>query len=112
MDKTLCFSCNWCQNTDANSNNTIFTIKDTKLNFPVATLSAEEIKNYQHSLAKDLKVQCVGMNIKQKVKIKIQQKSKGIFQNQTLQFLTNCLFQFIQIKIIIQKGIQNNSKQI
>ena len=33
------------------------------------------IKNYQNVLAKDLKDWCIGMNIKQKVKINIQQTS-------------------------------------
>ena len=51
-------------------NNVIFTIKDTKS------------KNYQNFLAKDLKDQFIGMNIKQKVRIKIQKVSLDIFSNQ------------------------------
>ena len=35
----------------------------------------ETIKNYQNVLAKDFKDQFIGMNIKQKVRIKIQQTS-------------------------------------
>ena len=44
-------------NTDANPNNIIFTIKDTKLYVPVITLSARDnpTKNYQKLLAKELK---------------------------------------------------------
>ena len=69
-------------NADANSSN-IFTITETKLYVSeVVTLSAT--KNYQNFLAKDLKDQCVGVNIKQKVRIKIQQMSTYIFLNQTL----------------------------
>ena len=47
------------------------------------------IKNYENSLAKDLKDQSIGMNIKQKIRI-------DIFSNQTLYVLTDCSFQFIQ----------------
>ena len=59
------------------------------------------IKNYQNFLAKALKDQCIGVNAKQKVKIKIQQMSIDIFFNQTPQVLTGCLFWFIQIKVTI-----------
>ena len=52
---------------NANSNNIIFTIKDTKLFVPAVTLSAKSIKNYKRILAKDLK----GMSIKQKVRLKM-----------------------------------------
>ena len=61
-------ACN--DNTDANSDNIIFTIKDTKLCFPVITLSAKENQNYRNVLVKGLKDRCIGMNIKQKVKKK------------------------------------------
>ena len=56
-------------NTVANRNNIIFTIKDTKLYFSVATLSENFIKNYQNFLAKDLKDRFIGMNIKRKMRI-------------------------------------------
>ena len=42
------------------------------------------IKNYQNFLAKDLKDQCIGIKIKQKVRIKTPQTSIDIFLNQTL----------------------------
>ena len=48
--------------------------------------------NYRNFLAKDLKDQCIGVNIKQKVKIKIQQMSVNFFSNQTLWKLIDCLF--------------------
>ena len=46
------------------------------------------------------------MNIKQKVKIKIQQMGTHIFSNQTLQVLTNCLLLFTKMQIIMQKVIK------
>ena len=79
----------------ANSNNIIFTLKDTELYVSVVTLSKKKkkaIKNYQNSSAKELKDLYCGMNIKQKVKIKIQHMCIGIFLNQTLWKLTDCLF--------------------
>ena len=39
------------------------------------------IKNYQNSLPTDLKDQCIEMNKKQKIKIKLQQMSIDIFSN-------------------------------
>ena len=47
---------------DAHSNNIIFNIKDTKFYVPVVT--PKENKNHRSLLAKDLKDQCSGMNIK------------------------------------------------
>ena len=44
-------------------------MKDTKLYIPVLTLSAKE--NYQSPLLKHWKHQFTGMNIEQKVRIKI-----------------------------------------
>ena len=41
------------------------------------------IKNYQNFLANDLKDQCIGINIKQKVRGKILQMSTDIFSNET-----------------------------
>ena len=42
------------------------------------------IKNYQNFLAKDFKDQLIGMNVKQKVIIKIRQMNLDIFSNQIL----------------------------
>ena len=64
------------------SDNIIFTIKDTKLYAPVVTLS--KVKSYQKFFTKDLKDQFIGMNIKQKVRIKIRQINLYIFSNQIL----------------------------
>ena len=71
MDKVLCF---FAAGAD---NNIIFTIKGTKLYVPVVTLS----ENYQNFLAKDLEDQIIGMNIKEKVRIKIRQMNIHIFSN-------------------------------
>ena len=71
MEKALCFIVLGNDNTDANPDNITFTIKETKLYVPVTTLSAKGNQNYQNFLAKDLKDQFTGMNIKQKVRIKI-----------------------------------------
>ena len=51
------------------------------------------IKNYQNLLAKDLKYWFIGMNIKQKVRAKIQQTITDLLLNQTsLLELTGSLF--------------------
>ena len=54
----------------------------------------------------DLKDQFIGMNKKQKKRIKIQQMNKGIFSNQILFELIGYLFQFVQIKMEILKDLK------
>ena len=49
------------------------------------------IKNYQNFLVNDLKDQFVGMNIKEKERIKMQQMDIDLFSNQTLLGLTDYL---------------------
>ena len=49
--------------------------------FLLSLYQQKTIKNYQNSLTNDLKDQCLGMNIKQKMKIKLQQMSIDIFSN-------------------------------
>ena len=56
-----------------------------------------------------MKNHLIGMNIKQNMKIEMQQMSIDIFSNQTLQELADCLFWFIQMKITIQKSIKSSS---
>lgn len=62
------------ENDDANSNNIIFTIKIISpcRNFVDNFLD----KKYQNFSANDLKDLCIEMNIKQKVKIRIQQTKR------------------------------------
>ena len=45
-------------------------MKDTKLYVLQSHYHQNTNKNYQNFLAKDLKHQCIGMNLKQKVRIK------------------------------------------
>ena len=51
---------------DANANNIIFTIKNTKLYVLVVTLSAKINQKLSNLLAKDLKDWFIGINIKEK----------------------------------------------
>ena len=46
------------------------------------------------------------MNIKQKVRIKLQQILIDIFLNQTLCELADCLFWFIKIKVTVLKDLK------
>ena len=71
-------------NTNGNHRRIILNVKDTKLYVPVVTLSAKDNQNYQNFLTKNLKDQIIGVNIKQKVRIKLQQISIDILSIQTL----------------------------
>ena len=66
----------------------------------------ETTKNYEHFLEKDLKDQFTGMDIKQKVRIKIRQMNIDIFSNQILLESIYYLFLFIQIKMSILKYLK------
>ena len=67
------------------------------------------IKTIKTFLAKDLKDQYIGMNIKQKIRTKIQQTIAEGFLNQTLWKLSDCLFLFIQTKIIALNDLISKS---
>ena len=58
---------------DANPDNIIFAVKDTKLYVPVVTLSERNNQILSKLFSKDLNNQFIGMNIKQKVRIKTRQ---------------------------------------
>ena len=58
--------------------------KRKKLYVPVVTLSATDNQKLLKRLSKGLKDQVIGINIKQKRGIKIQQMNIDIFSNQTL----------------------------
>ena len=62
----------------------------------------QKFKNYQNSLAKDLKVQFIGMNIKQIKKNEMRQTAIDIFSKD----LTHCFLWFIQTKMSILKCIK------
>ena len=83
MEKVLCFSCGY-DDTDTNPDNIIFTIKDAKLYNPLINLSAKDKGKLSKRLSKGLKDQCIEMNIKQKLRVKIQNNSIDIFSNQAL----------------------------
>ena len=68
----------------ADSNNVIFTIKDTKLYVPEELYQQKTIENYQNFLVKDLKYHFIGMNIKQKARTKIQQMNIDTLLKQIL----------------------------
>ena len=78
--------------TSDRDDNIIFPIKDTKLYVPVVTLSAKDNQKLSNLLAKDLRNQFIGLNIKQKVRIKIRQMNIDIFLNQILVESIDCLF--------------------
>ena len=63
------------------------------------------IKIYQNFLAKDFKNQFIGMNIKRKVRTKIQQINIDIFSNRILLKLIDYVL-FIQIKMLILKDLK------
>ena len=92
-------------NANGNNDNIIFTIKETKLYVPVVTYQQKTIKNYKIFWVKDLKDQFIGMSIKQKVRIKIQQMNKDIFFNQTLLESMNYLFYLIQMRLAMLKDL-------
>ena len=60
----------------------IFTIKDTKLYVSVVTLSARGNPKLSELFTKGFKDQFIGMNIKQKLRLKLQQINIDIFSNQ------------------------------
>ena len=106
---TKCFVLSTPGNDDIknNANNIIFTMKDTELYVPFVTLSARDNqKIYQNFLVKGLKDPFIGINIKQKVRIKAQQMNIDIFSNQILLESIGYLFSFIQIKITILKYLK------
>ena len=70
--------------TDADPDKIIFATKDTNYMSLLLLCQQKTITNYQNVIAKYLKDRCVGMNIKQKVKIKMWQLSIDVFSNETL----------------------------
>ena len=56
-------------------------LSKTKLFVPLVILSAKDNQRLTKLFAKDLKDQCIEINIKQKVTIKVQQISFGLFKS-------------------------------
>ena len=71
-------------NANGNDDDINFTIKDTTFYVLVVTLSARISQKLLKLLSMDLKDQFIGMNIKQKMIIKIPQKIWIIFLNHIL----------------------------
>ena len=73
--------------------------------YDAMTYQEKTTKTYQNFLVKDLKDQCIGINIKQRMRIKTQQMNIDVFSNQSLQS-GNCTFYFVKIKIRILKYLK------
>ena len=71
-------------------NDFVFTIKETKLYVPVVTLSGTDNQKLSKLLSKGFEKS--GMNIKQKVILKIQQMNMDIYSNKILLALMDYLF--------------------
>ena len=79
-------------NNDTNSNNFILLSKAQNYMFLSSIHQQRIIKNYQNFLVKDFKDQFIGMDINQKVRIKIPQMNMDIFSKQTLLELIDHLY--------------------
>ena len=77
---------------NANSNNIIFTIKDTKLYVPVVTLSTRDNQKLSKLLSKGFERSVYCNEYKKKVIVKMQQMNIDIFPNQILLESTDYLF--------------------
>ena len=86
---------------DANSDNIIFVIKDTKLYFSVATLSAKGHQNLPKPLIKGFRRSVYWNNYNTKSENKDTTISLDIFSNQA-----DCLYWFIQIKMMMLKCVK------
>ena len=75
-----------------NSNSNFFYYQRQKIICLCSQFIRQKItKKYQNFLAKDLKDQAIGIDIKRKVRIKTGQMSTDVFSYQILQELTDCL---------------------
>ena len=85
MDKVAALSVPDTENANDNSddNNIIFTIKDTKVYIPVVRFSARDNKKLSKLFSKVFEIyHFIGINIKQKVIIKIRETDLDIFSDQ------------------------------
>ena len=80
----------WTKYCVYNPNDFVFTIKETKLYVPVVTLSGTDNQKLSKLLSKGFEKS--GMNIKQKVILKIQQMNMDIYSNKILLALMDYLF--------------------
>ena len=78
---------------DTNSHSNFFYYQRQKIICLCSQFISQKItKKYQNFLAKDLKDQAIGIDIRQKVRIKTRQMSTDVFSNQILKELTDCLY--------------------
>ena len=69
-------------NFNGNVNEKFFLLSNTQNDMFLSSLYQQEtIKSYQNFLVKDLKYQIIGVNIKQKIRLKLQHMSLDIFSN-------------------------------
>ena len=86
-------------NVNANSNNVIFTINDTKLYVPVVTLSAKDNQKLSKRLSKGFERSGCWNEYKAKRENKKQQLNTNSFSDQIL------MFEFIQTKMAMLKDL-------
>ena len=82
MDKCCVLSAAGNDDTNANPNNIIFTIKGTKLYVPLVILSARDNQKLWKLLSKVFERSVYWSENKKKVRIKIRQMNVDIFSNQ------------------------------
>ena len=88
------------------NNNIIFTIKDTKLHFPVITLLSKDNQKLSKLHSKGFERSVYWNEYKTKSDDKNTTRNIDIFLNQILLELIDYLFQFIQIKMTILKDLK------
>ena len=107
--KYCVLSANGNDNDDAICNNIILTTKDSKLYVPILTLSAKGNQKLTKIMGKGLERSVYQNEYTTKSANNNRTNKYRFFSNQSLKELTHCLFQFVQMKIIIQKGIKTNN---
>lgn len=96
-------------NHDAICNNIILTTKGSKLYVPILTLSAKGNQKLTIIMGKGLERSVYQNEYTTKIANNNRTNKYRFFSNQSLKEVTHCLFQFVQMKIIIQKGIKTNN---
>ena len=84
----------------------LFTVKDTKLNIPVVTLSARDNQKLSKRFSKEFERSVYWNEYKTKSMDKKNEMNLDIFLNQILLELIDYLYQFIQIKVTTLKVLK------
>ena len=90
-------------NGNNDDNNIILMLKTQNCMFLLQLSQKKAIKNYQNFLVKNLKDQFSGINIKQKVIIKMQQTNLDFFLNQILQEPMDYFFRLLKSRCCFNK---------